>query len=117
MNDVEVNALVDTTRGELRDRIAQALARFDRLARTADPLAPLPGSSWTAQQAVAHVLTIVQRYLSLRRGDSRLARQPHELTVINQSELEAVMAPNSRTGWPNPGSHAGIGRPVRHDRR
>ncbi len=93
MNDVEVAALVDTTRGELRDRIAQALARFDRLARTADPLAQLPGSSWTAQQAVAHVLTIVQRYLRLRQGDSRLADQPRELNVINQSELEAAMAP------------------------
>ena len=68
MNDVEVTALVDTTRGELRDRIAHALARFDRLARTADPLAQLPGSTWTAQQAVAHVLTIVQRYLHAAAG-------------------------------------------------
>ena len=29
----------------------------------------------------------------MRQGDSRLADQPRELNVINQSELEAAMAP------------------------
>jgi hypothetical protein len=80
MNDVEVTTLVDTTRGELRDRIARALARFDRLARSADPLAPLPGSTWTVQEAVAHVLTVAHRYLHERQGDSRLVAHPRAVT-------------------------------------
>ena len=95
MNDTEVAALVDTTRDELRDRIAQALARFDRLARSADPLAPLPRSTWTVQQAVAHVLTIAQRYLHEQQGDSRLATHPQAVNTLNQSELEAALAPVS----------------------
>ena len=95
MNYVEVTALVDTTRGELRDRIAQALARFDRLARTADPLTQLPDSIWTVQQAVAHVLTVAQRYLHEQEGDSRLVAHPREVSALNQNELEAALAPVS----------------------
>jgi hypothetical protein len=95
MNDTEVVALVDTTRDELRDRIAQALARFDRLARAADPHAQLPGSTWNVQQAVAHVLTIPQRYLHEQQGDSRLVAHPREVNVLNQNELEAALAPVS----------------------
>jgi len=95
MNNTQVAALVDATRYELRDRIAQALARFDRLARSADPLAQLPGSTWTAQQAVAHVLTIALRYLHEQQGDSRLVADPRELNVLNQNELEAALAPVS----------------------
>lgn len=93
MNDTEVVALVDTTRDELRDRIAQALARFDRLARAADPQAQLPGSTWNVQQTVAHVLTIAQRYLHEQQGDSRLVAHPREVNVLNQNELEAALAP------------------------
>ena len=37
MNGTEYVALIDTTRDEFRDRIADALARFDQLARMADP--------------------------------------------------------------------------------
>jgi hypothetical protein len=95
MNAAEVAALVDTTRHELRDRIAQTLTRFDRLARAADPLAQLPGSAWNVQQAVAHVLTIAHRYLHEQQGDSRLAAHPREVNTLNQNELEAAMAPVS----------------------
>jgi uncharacterized protein (TIGR03083 family) len=93
MNDTEVAALVDTTRDEMRERIAQALQRFDRLARTADPLAQPARSNWTVQQAVAHVLTIAQRYLRYVEGGYRLATRPREVCVLNQTELDGTMAP------------------------
>lgn len=92
MDEAEA-ALVDCTRDELRERIALALARFDRLARSADPLARPPGSQWTVQQAIAHVLTIAQRYVRFRRGTYRLADRPSEVSLLNQCELEAAMAP------------------------
>jgi uncharacterized protein (TIGR03083 family) len=93
MNDTEVAALVDTTRDELRERIAQALQRFDRLARSADPLARPPHSDWTVQQVVAHVLTTARRYLQFVEGGYRLADRPGELSVLNKTDLEAAMAP------------------------
>jgi hypothetical protein len=94
MNDTEYVALVETSREELRDRIALARNRFDRLIRTADPLARPPGSDWTVQQVVAHVLTVAHRYIQVARGlDFRRAVNPAEVQVINQAELEAVMAP------------------------
>jgi uncharacterized protein (TIGR03083 family) len=94
MNDTEYVALVETSREELRDRIALARNRFDRLIRTADPLARPPGSDWTVQQVVAHVLTVALRYRQFARGlDFRRAVNPAEVQVINQVELEAVMAP------------------------
>lgn len=55
MNDTEYVALVDTTRDELRDRIGRARARFDRLIRTADPHARVPGLDWTVHQVIAHI--------------------------------------------------------------
>ncbi len=94
MNDTEYVALVDTTRDELRERIELARKRFDRLVRTADPLARPPGSRWTVQQVVAHVLTVAHRYRELAHGRQyRRAGAAGELAVINQTELEAVLAP------------------------
>lgn len=96
MNDTEYVALVDTSREELRERIALARDRFDRLIRTADPLARPPGSDWTVQQFVAHVLTVAYRYRQVARGlEFRRAVNPAEVQLINQTELEAVMAPLS----------------------
>lgn len=94
MNHTDYVALVDTTRDELRDRIAEALARFDQLVRAADPSARPPGHGWTVQQIVAHVLTIAHRYRNAAQG--RMYRQvntPREIDALNESELEAVMAP------------------------
>lgn len=94
MNSTEYVALVDTDRDELRERIDLAQKRFDRLVRTADPLARPPGSRWTVQQVVAHVLTVAHRYRELAHGrEYRAAGTAGELAVINQVELEAVMAP------------------------
>lgn len=93
MNDTEVAALVDTTRDELRVRTAQALQRFDRLARSADPLARPPHSNWTVQQVVSHVLTLAHRYLRYAQGDYTLATRPSEVSLLNQTELQAAMAP------------------------
>ena len=94
MNDTEYVALVETSREELRDRVALARNRFDRLIRAADPLARPPGSDWTVQQVVAHVLTVAHRYIQVSRGlDFHRAVNPAEVQVINQAELEAVMAP------------------------
>jgi len=94
MNDTGDVALVDTTRDELREHIAQARERFDRLVRTADPLARPPGSDWTVQQVVAHVLTGAHRCRDLARtGDYHRAAYPSEMGAINQTELEAAMAP------------------------
>jgi uncharacterized damage-inducible protein DinB len=94
MNDTGYVALVDTSRDELRERIAVARERFDRLVRIADPLARPPGHDWTVQQIVAHVLTIAHRYRehALGRG-YRHAANPRDIAVLNQTELEAAMAP------------------------
>lgn len=94
MNDTDYVALVDTTRDELRERIAAAQQRFDRLVRGANPLAPIPDSRWTVQQAVAHVLTVAHRYRDIARtGDFHRAGSPAEVAEINQAQLEAVIAP------------------------
>lgn len=96
MNDTVYVALVDTTRDELRERIELARKRFDRLVRTADPLARPPGSRWTVQQVVAHVLTVAHRYRELANGRQyRRAGAHRELAEINQAELDAALAPVS----------------------
>lgn len=94
MSDTVDVALVDTTRDELRERIALARKRFDCLIRTADPLARPHHSSWTVQQVAAHVLTVAHRYLALANGRQyRRADVPREVAEINQAELEAALAP------------------------
>jgi len=94
MNVTEYVPLVDTTRAELRERIALARDRFDRLIRSTDPLARPRGSDWTVQQVVAHVLTAAHRYRDMaRHGTYRRAATPAEVAVLNQTELEAAMAP------------------------
>src|ERR1700712_169585 len=94
MNDTAYVALVETSREELRDRIALARDRFDELIRTADPHARPPGSDWTVQQVVAHVLSVAHRYRQVARGlDFHRAVNPAEVQAINQAELEAVLAP------------------------
>lgn len=94
MNDTEYVALVDTSRGELRDRIGRARDRFDRLIRTADPQARVPGLDWTVHQVVAHMLSMAHRYQAVAEGrDFRRATYARELDKINRAELEALMAP------------------------
>lgn len=93
MDDIGIAALVDITRDELRERIAQALERFIRLARTADPHARPPRSNWTVQQVFSHVLSLGHRYLEYVEGRYRLAAHPVEVSGLNQIELEAAMAP------------------------
>jgi uncharacterized protein (TIGR03083 family) len=94
VNDTESVAIVETSRDELRERIAVARERFDRLVRTADPLARPPGHEWTVQQIVAHVLTVGHRYRQVAHGgDYRHAAHPRDIAVLNQAELEAAMAP------------------------
>jgi hypothetical protein len=39
------------------------------------------------------VLTIARRYLQYVEGGYRLATHPHEVSVLNQTELDAAMAP------------------------
>ena len=75
MNDTEYVALVDTDRDELRERIALARNRFDRLVRAADPLARPPGLDWTVQQVVAHVLTL-SRIATSTRPAATTRRRP-----------------------------------------
>ena len=94
MNDTGYVPLVDTSRDELRERIAVARERFDRLVRTADPLAQPPGHDWTVLQIVAHVLTLGHRYQQIARGGQyHHAADPPGIAVLNQTELEAAMAP------------------------
>ncbi|OBF82548.1 hypothetical protein A5791_04450 [Mycobacterium sp. 852002-51163_SCH5372311] len=94
MNDTEYVALVDTSRDELRDRIGRARARFDRLIRSADPRARVPGLDWTVQQVVAHMLSVTHRYQAVAEGrDFRRATYARELDEINRTELDALMAP------------------------
>jgi hypothetical protein len=90
----ERNALVDTTRDELLDRIRQAQDRFDTLIRAADPDARPKGSAWTVQQIVAHVLSVAMRYQKYARGmEYHRATTFAEMPAINQAEMEAVLAP------------------------
>ena len=94
MSNTGYIGLVDTDRTELRERIAVARRRFDGLVRHADPNARVPRSEWTVQQTVAHMLTEADRFVAIARGgDYRRARHPREVDVINQEELETVMAP------------------------
>jgi uncharacterized protein (TIGR03083 family) len=94
VNDTAHLALTETTRDELRERIGLARDRFDRLIRTADPLARPPGMDWTVQQVGAHVLSVAHRYRQVARGlGYRRAVDPADMRVINQEEMEAVMAP------------------------
>lgn len=94
MNDTGCIALVDTTRDELRERIAEARQRFSRLARSADPQARRRGLDWTVHQVIAHVLCVARRYQALAEGrDFRRARYPRELDQINHEEMLAAMAP------------------------
>jgi hypothetical protein len=83
--------IVETDRDELRREIQAALRRFVDVARNADPAAPVPGSSWTAGDVVAHVLTVVHRYAALTRGEEfERADDPRALGELNQSKLDAV---------------------------
>lgn len=94
MSATQYVALVDTSRDELRERIALARERFDRIIRTADPLARPPGHDWTVQQIVAHVLTLGHRYHQIALGlDYRHAGSAPGIAALNQTELEAAMAP------------------------
>ncbi|MDT5011769.1 MAG: hypothetical protein QOH57_3386 [Mycobacterium sp.] len=94
MNNTDHVPLVDTTRDELRGRIAEAAARFAQLFRTADPSARPPGHDWTVQQIAAHVVAITHRYLAGAQGReyTRVAT-PREIHQLNQTELEALLAP------------------------
>lgn len=96
MDGTGYTALADTTREELRERIDSGRTRFDRIVRSADPLARPPGSDWNVQQIAAHVLTVAHRYQALAEGrDYPRARNSADLVAINQAELEAVLAPVS----------------------
>ena len=87
-------ALVDTDRAELRQRIGQAKERFDRLIRSADPFARIPGGDWTVQQLAAHVLSVTHRYRLVMRGSEfRRAASMSDMDVVNQVEMEALVAP------------------------
>jgi uncharacterized protein (TIGR03083 family) len=94
MNATDCVPLVDTTRDEFRQRIDDAVGRFDRVARAADPDAHPPGHGWTVQQIVAHVLTIAHRYRNGAQGRPyKMVDSTAAIAGLNQAELEAAMAP------------------------
>jgi hypothetical protein len=94
MNETGFVPLVDTSRDELRERIALAHKRFDAVVRATDPAARPPGHDWTVQQILAHVVTVGCRYQQLARGgDYHHASDPRDTVRLNQTELEAAMAP------------------------
>lgn len=96
MNDTSFVPIVDTSRDELRTRIALAGNRFDRLVRAADPHARPRGQDWTVQQIAAHVLALGYRYRQIARGsDYQHAADARDVATLNQAELEAAMAPMS----------------------
>ena len=93
-HDTDYVALVDTNRDELRERIARARERFDRLIRAADPLTRIPSGEWTVQQLAAHMLSIAHRYRQIIHGrEYRRAATLSEMDLINESEMEEVIAP------------------------
>ena len=94
MNGTDCVALVDTDRAELRTRIAAARERFDLLLRIADPRARIPGGDWTVAQLGAHMVNVTHRYRQIIRGeDFRRAMSVAEMDVVNQAEMEALVAP------------------------
>jgi uncharacterized protein (TIGR03083 family) len=94
MNDTDYIALVDTDRAELKTRIAAARERFDRLLRSADPQARIPGGDWNVAQLGAHMVSITHRYRQVIRGeDFRRAMSVSDMDAINQAEMESLVAP------------------------
>jgi hypothetical protein len=94
MNDTECLAIVDTDRGELRDRIGEARQLFYRLARSADPNARRRGLDWNVHQVIAHVLCVAHRYQAVIEGrDFCRAVHPRDMDQINHEEMLAAMAP------------------------
>jgi hypothetical protein len=94
VNDTGCIALADTDRDELRERIALAWNRFERLARSAEPLARSSRSDWTVHQIIAHVLTVAHRYRQVACGqDFRRATHARDLSALNRLELDEAMAP------------------------
>jgi Mycothiol maleylpyruvate isomerase N-terminal domain len=59
-----------------------------------NPLARPPGHDWNVQQIVAHVLTVAHRYRQFAQGRQyRHAPNPRGIAALNQTELDAAMAP------------------------
>jgi hypothetical protein len=94
VNRTDHDAIVDTDRDELRDRIDAMRQRFYQLALSADPSARCPGAAWNVQQIVAHVVSVAERYRAVGEDrEFRRARTPRDLDQINQQEMEALLAP------------------------
>lgn len=81
---------ITTDRDELLGRATAALERFAALAAEVHPQTRANGSDWTAQQVVAHVLSVMHRYTDRDLNSwVGLSATPGEVNEQNAKELAA----------------------------
>jgi uncharacterized protein (TIGR03083 family) len=82
---------VATDTEELWSRIDAAQERFIALVRTVGPSVVGTGTTWSARDVVAHVLTVTERYTNRDiTSTDGLGATPREVDVINDRELRAL---------------------------
>jgi uncharacterized protein (TIGR03083 family) len=82
---------VATDAEELWRRIDAAQERFIALVRTVGPSVVGTGTTWSARDVVAHILTVTERYTNRDiKSTEGLGATPREVDVINDRELRAL---------------------------
>jgi uncharacterized protein (TIGR03083 family) len=71
--------------------VRTATERFcDLIGGLPDPAAPLPGSTWTVREAVAHVLTVAPRYAQGARHEGEWVADPRDLAELNDRQIRRL---------------------------
>jgi uncharacterized protein (TIGR03083 family) len=71
--------------------VRAATERFcDLISSLPDPAAPLPGSSWTVREAVAHVATVAPRYAQGARNEGEWVADPRDLAALNDRQIRQL---------------------------
>lgn len=79
--------IVDTTSEELSDRENHALAMVSALAERVDPALPVGDGAWTAREVLAHLVTVIGRYLNPK---VQLASTAREVDELNRAEMAGL---------------------------
>jgi nicotinamidase-related amidase len=87
--------------------VRAATERFcDLIGGLPDPAAPLPGSTWTVREVVAHVVTVAPRYAQGARHEGEWVADPRDLAALNDGR-SASSTRSTCPPWPTscaPGS-------------
>jgi uncharacterized protein (TIGR03083 family) len=71
--------------------VRAATDRFcDLIGGLPDPAAPLPGSTWTVREAVAHVVTVAPRYAQGARHEGEWVADPRDLAALNDRQIRQL---------------------------